>query len=214
MEEEGIELEETQILHWTQGDSEEEEETEEKMLKDMLRNEANQKEVAGRQLLESDLRDVRRLEDEAVMEGQRCRDAAMQMCERAERRRDSIRDSANVMLAAVTRKAAALRVKAAYLFEENKEEVKELRKRIERLRLRRLTEKEERRRESPPIPPSTGQAALSPKPVVVVALMLVPPLKFRLPPIEEEEALMCPDCPPPTPASREIVDISSEEKFL
>ena len=79
------------------------------MLEEIL-NEANQKEAAGRQLLERNLLNARRLEDEVEMEGQRYRDAAIQMCEGAERRRDAIRDSANVMLATVTRNAAALRV--------------------------------------------------------------------------------------------------------
>ena len=74
------------------------------------------------------------------MEGQRYRNAAMQMCERAERRRDAIRDSPNLMLAAVTRNTAALRVQPAYHYKMNKQEVKELGGKIERMRLRRLTE--------------------------------------------------------------------------
>ena len=56
------------------------------------------------------LQDARWLKDEAEREGRRYRDAVLEMCEAADRRWDAIRDSANIMLAAVTRNAAALRL--------------------------------------------------------------------------------------------------------
>ena len=56
------------------------------------------------------------------------------------------------MQAMPTRTAASLRVQAAFHFEERKQEVKELRERIEMLRLKRLAEQEERRRQNFPAP--------------------------------------------------------------
>ena len=99
-------MEATQPLHRTQGDSEEEEETDEKREEEMFRNEANQMDLTGRLLLERYLYDANRLKDEAEREGRRYRDAAIGMCEEAKRRRDAIRDSANIMMTVVTRNMA------------------------------------------------------------------------------------------------------------
>ena len=110
-------LEDTQPLHRMQGDSEEKEELEERMMEEMLRKEANEKEEATRKLLERHLLDARRLEDKAVAEGKRYRDEANAMCESAEKRRDVIQDSAFCMMATVMRTVASLRVQAASHFE-------------------------------------------------------------------------------------------------
>ena len=61
--------------------------------------------------------------------------------------------------------------------------MKELRDKIEKLRLKRLTEQEEKRRRESPLSFSHLVAAPSPKPLMVVAPKLVPPIKFRLPPM-------------------------------
>ena len=97
------------------------------MREDLRRNEANRKEEEGRMLLERTFRDARRMEDDAAMDENKYRDTANAMCERVEQRRDAIRDAVNVMMATVTRNTASMRVHAAYVWDENKAEVKELR---------------------------------------------------------------------------------------
>ena len=66
------------------------------------------------------------------------------MSREAERRWDHIRDSANVMIAVVNRNATTMRMQVGYHWREVEMEIKEIRERVERIRLKRLTLQEEK----------------------------------------------------------------------
>ena len=118
LEEEGdqILLEDTLPLELTQGDSEEEEESEERNLEICLRMEANVMEERTRKAMHETWREARSMEDDAAEEAERNRAAADRLEKKTVAWGKILKDAFCVIQETATRQAQVVREEAARLY--------------------------------------------------------------------------------------------------
>ena len=94
-----------------------------RMEEDMLRYHANQMEVHACHFMEETQRRARAMEEGVEVDAAKCKDAARALSREAERCREAIQDSANVMMSMVQREAVAMRQQAAFRWDDLMAEV-------------------------------------------------------------------------------------------
>ena len=137
-------VEEAAPLYRTQGDSEEEEESDEKNLEISLRMEANMLEDRAKRDLLHTWREAKEYKEEAEKEAARYRDSTDRQFRKAGARCNTLQNASYTIQEAAARRTDKMKDRARLRYVEEMEKLKQLRKRVREVRWKRLEAEKER----------------------------------------------------------------------